>query len=804
MLLKFQSEDSTEEKLYKLVGATHASSLHEHVPLFAALLSLPHPEGFPALTLSPQKQKEKTHEALVAWLCAEAKQQAMTYAWEDLHWADPSTLELLTLFLEQVPTTRLLTVLTFRPEFTPPWGAHSYFSQINLSRLGRQQVREMVNHVAEQAVRTSTGSARTGNLFSFASDSVRPELVEGRVALSDDLINAVIVRTDGVPLFVEELTKSVVESVGATGRSPLQSLDIPSTLQDSLMARLDRLGTAKEIAQLGATLGREFAYELLHAVSPLPEETLQQSLRQLVESELVYQSGIPPQARYLFKHALVQDTAYQSLLKSRRQQYHQQIAQVLDERFLETKETQPELLAHHYTAAGLIAQAIPYWQRAGERATQRSANVEAIAHLSKGLELLKILPDIHERAQQELTLQLALGVPLMATKSWSAPEVKRVYARARELCLQVGETPQLFPVLFGLWIFYTARAEHKAALELVEQCFTLAQSIQDPGFLLEAHLALGVNLFHLGNLVPSREHLEQGLAFYDPQQHRSHAFLYGYDPGVWSLVFAAWALWYIGYPDQALKRNQEALTLAQEISHPFSLGYASFFAAALYQFRREARPTQERADAAITFSIDQGFPELLVLGTLLRGWALAEQRQGTEGLTLIHQSLAADRAIGVELFRPYHLALLAEAYSKAGQLEEGLIALDEALVAVNKTEERRYEAELYRLYGELSVRAGKMANGRIGEKSEVAPSPDLPVALSSPEACFLKAIDIARKQQAKSLELRAATSLARLWQQQGKKTEAHKLLAEVYNWFTEGFDTKDLQEAKTLLEELSH
>jgi len=447
--LQFRPEDSAEEKLHKLtVGATGRSPLHEHVPLFAALLSLPQSDAYPPLMLSPQKQKEKTHEALVAWLCAEAKQQAVTYAWEDLHWADPSTLELLTLFLAQVPTTRLLAVLTFRPEFLPPWSAHSYLSQLTLSRLGRNHVETMV------------------------------EKVTGDRALSKEIIQQIVSKTDGVPLFVEELTKSVVESVGATGRSPLQALGIPATLQDALMARLDRLGTAKEIAQLGATLGREFNYELLAAVSPLDENTLQQGLKRLAESELVFQSGLPPQARYLFKHALVQDTAYHSLLKSRRQQLHQQVAQVLETQFPQTVETQPELIAHHYTEAGLIEQAIPYWQQAGERATQRSAYVEAISHLTRGLEVLKTLRDTPERAQQELTLQLALGPAVFAVKGYTSAEVEQTGIRARELCQQLGESPQLMPVLARLWVFYQNRGELQTAHELAEQLMRLAQSAQ--------------------------------------------------------------------------------------------------------------------------------------------------------------------------------------------------------------------------------------------------------------------------------------------------------------------------------------
>ncbi len=397
----------------------------------------------------------------------------MYCAWEDLHWADPSTLEVLALFLEQIPTARVFSVLTFRPEFTPPWSPRSYLTHLTLSRLGRSQVESMV------------------------------EKVTGGKSLPSEVLQQIVTKTDGVPLFVEELTKTVLESgllIEADDhyelRGPLPPLAIPSTLQDSLMARLDRLAPVKEIVQLGATLGREFSYEVLHAVSPLDEGSLQQGLRQLVEVELLYQRGLPPHATYLFKHALIQDTAYQSLLKSKRQQLHQQIAQVLEEQFPETQETQPELLAHHYTEAGLIAQAIPYWQQAGERASQSSAYVEAISHLTTGLELLKALPDTPERTQQELFLQLTLAQALTATKGFAASEVEQAYARALELSRRVGETHQLFSVLQGLWLFYHGRREFQTTgLELAGQMMRLAQNLQDPGLLLMAHLCLGLNLY---------------------------------------------------------------------------------------------------------------------------------------------------------------------------------------------------------------------------------------------------------------------------------------------------------------------
>jgi predicted ATPase len=712
--------------------------------------------------LSPQQQKQKTLHALLTILLRIAAQQPVLLVMEDLHWVDPSTMEFLGLLVDQGPTARILALLTFRPDFSPPWTGRAHLTQVTLPRLPRHQAVEMTGRVAH-----------------------------GK-ALPPEVVAQVVAKADGVPLFVEELTKMVLESgllqereerYALTG--PLPPLAIPTTLHDSLMARLDRLASVKALAQLGATLGREFSYILLQAVSPWDEETLRRGLHQLVEAEFLYQRGLPPQAAYLFRHALIQEAAYQSLLKSTRQQYHQRIAQVLEARFPETVETQPELVAQHYTEAGLHGQAVTYWQTAGQRSIEHSAYVEAIAQLSKALELLQALPDTPERTRQELDLQTALGPVLIATRGYAAPEVEKAYVRARELCQQVGETPQLFPVLHGLYRFYHIRGELQTAREVGEQVLSLAQSAHDPVLLLpEAHRALGVTLFFLGELVPARAHLEQGIAFYDPRQHCSHTFLYGSDPGMVCLVHAAWVLWCLGYPDQAMQRSYEARALAQEVSHPFNLAFALNFTARLHQYRREGQVAKEQAEAAIALATEHGFPFWVAWGTILRGWALVEEGQGEEGIAQMRQGLAAYLATGAELSWPYWLALLTEAYGKAGQTDEGLTVLAEALAVAHKNEERFYEAELYRLKGELLLQ-----QTALGEQQA--------------ETCFRQAFDVARHQQAKSLELRAAMSLGRLWQRQGKREEAHELLAPIYGWFTEGFDTADLREAKALLEELS-
>jgi predicted ATPase len=761
-ILQFETGDTSDEKFGKLerMLSQYRLPLGESVPLFAPLLSLFLPENhYPQLNLSPQRMRQRTLEAIVATMLELAERQPVLFILEDLHWTDPTTLEFLNLVIEQIPTTSMLTVLTCRPTFQPSWSHRSYLSEITVNRLSREQIERVAAHVA------------------------------GGKRLPAEVLQQIVEKTDGVPLFVEELTKALLESghlKDVDGHYELvgsfSTFAIPATLQDSLMARLDRLVTAKAVAQYAAVIGRQFSYALLQVVSQLDEAMLQHELGRLVEAEIVYQRGLPPQASYLFKHALIQDAAYQSLLKSTRQQYHQRIAQVLEAQFPETAEAEPELLTHHHTEAGLAEQAVGCWQRAGERSNARSAYAEAVAHLTQGLEVLKSLPETSARAQHELLLLTTLGPAVGASKGHGAPETEAVYSRALALCQQVGETPQLFVALMGLWQFALVRAQHQTARALGERLLSLAQSVGAPILLVQAHRALGEALQNLGELLPAQQHLAQASALYDPQHHYARAVLS--DPGVYGLSFVAWVLWLLGYPEQALQRSQAALALARALSHPQSLASALVFAAMLHQCRRERHRVQDRAEAAITLAREQGLPHQVAYGSILRGWALAMQGQWEQGMAQTQQGLGAQQAVGAQIARPHFLALLTEAHAAAGQAEAGLEALTEALALVDHTEERYWEAELYRLKGELLLQQG---------------IPHAPQA----EACFQQALAVARRQQAKSWELRAAMSLARLWQQQGQRAEARELLAPVYDWFTEGFDTADLQEAKALLDTLS-
>jgi tetratricopeptide (TPR) repeat protein len=770
-VLQWHQEDTPDEKLKKLetVLTQYSVSLEQTVPLLAALLSLPHPDRYPPLQLTSQQQRQRTLGAILTLLLALTARQPVLLIVEDLHWLDPSTLELLTLIVEQTPTASICILLTFRPTFEVPWGNRSYVTQITLVRLPRPQVEQMVTHI--------TG----GKPFPGA------------------LLQQVVDQTDGVPLFVEECTKSILET-GLLQETedhyeltePLPTLTIPTTLHDSLMARLDRLDTAKSIAQLGATIGRRVPYALLQAVWQQDEEVLQRELERLVEAELVYQRGLPPQAVYVFKHALIQETAYQSLLKRTREHYHQRIAQVLVEQFPETAALQPELLAHHYTEAGLGEQALPYWQQAGEFAVERSANAEAVSHFMKGLEILKNLPAMPEHTQWELNLQLALAPPLRMIKGHTAPEVEQAYTRAHELSQQVGDELQQFAALMSLWRLYLNRTQLRTARELAEQCLSLAQHVQDSRLLQEANFILGQTLLFQEEPVSARVHLERGIALYEARKGHSQVFSGGIDYGVSCLSCLAWVLWKLGYPDQALARSREALDLATAFSHPYTQGYAMQYKAFLHQSLREARRVQEWAEATIALAHEKEIVHWLAGGLFMRGWALAEQGFVEEGIEQLRQGMDAWETMGTNLGQTHMLFRLAEAYGRRGLVANSLRLLDEALVIMHDREERHFETEAYRLKGELLLQQEEVRRCAHAESPELS-------CLSEAEDCLLHALDLARRRQTKSLELRVAISLSRLWQQQGKRAEAHQMLEGIYSWFTEGFETPDLQEAKTLL-----
>jgi predicted ATPase len=639
------------------------------------------------------------------------------------------TLELLGLYIEQSPTVSMLNVLAYRPEFVPPWSMHSHMTPITLNRLERPEVEALIGYQAD------------GKL------------------MPSEVIEHILAKADGVPLYVEELTKSILESdylheeadrYALTGT--LSEVAIPATLQDSLMARLDRLPTAREIAQLGAVLGREFAYEMLQSLAPLEEPVLQTGLGQLVKNELLYQRGRPPRSRYIFKHALIQDAAYQSLLKRTRQQYHQQVAALMEERFPETVAAQPELVAHHYREAGCTEEAVAYSQKAGQIALGRSANVEAVTHFNKALELLPQLPQAPERHKQELEIQMALGPALVAARGFSDPGVGQAYARAWELCQLLEDNVHLPLVLRGREVFHYVSGELNKAREFAKQLLDLAERQQDPALLVGSYHALGQTLFSLGDLIACRRTVEQGIALFDPAQHRLPNWPGG-QSGEQCYLYGAFVLWVLGYPDQAMRRAEEALTLAEELANPANLINTLAFVALVHVFRREPAAARHRAKAAMEMSAEQRNPFFLAWGTVLHGWAQAAQDQLEDGIAEIQKAIATYRATGSQTWLPYLLALQVETYARAKRLDDGLASVAEALVLAD--EERCWQAELSRIKGELLLASDNHAEA---------------------ERSFFQALDIARRQQAKSWELRAATSLSGLWRDQGKRKEARDLL----------------------------
>lgn len=764
----FERQDAPEIKLEKLETLlSQGSPLDEEVALIADLLSLKLADRYPPFDLTPQGKKEKTFETLLRQVEGLARQTPVLMVFEDAQWIDPTSCELLDLVVERVQRLPVLLLITFRPEFQAPWTDQAHVTMLALNRLDRRGGVAMVERIIG-----NTGS------------------------LPGDIVEEIVERSDGVPLFVEELTKAVLEASmreadvkHALSTPPSAALLIPATLHASLIARLDRLGPGpKEIAQIGAAIGRGFSYELVASVANRSGTELKAELDQLTRAGLVFQRGTPPDASYSFKHALVQDAAYSTLLRVRRQELHHSIADVLAQRFPEITEARPEVLARHYTQAGLTAPAIDYWQRAGERATNHSANREAIAHLRKALELTAGLPDQAAQAERELRLLIALGPALMTTTSWVAPEVMSVYARARQLAQKTGRSAELFATVWGSWLSAFAAGDLTVAEALIDELFQLAQDENSTEFLLQANHAAWPTTMVRGDLQLTRRLIEEGLSLYRRDVHSHHAFLYGgHDPAVCGHATAARVLCFLGYPDQGLAQDGQAMALARDLSHPPTLVHAYWHAAELHQMLGDAPAAKALAEAMLPLLAEHGSPVNFAMATMVRGWALTVLGQLEEGLDQLRSGLAVWRGTGLNVYAPYRLARAADALLLGGAVDDALPVLDEAFAIMHRHGVRWIEAELHRVKGTaLLLRPGSATGGDQAEAEER----------------FRKAIAVARGQDARLLELRAANSLARLWRDWGKHTDARDLLEPVYGWFTEGFDTPDLQEARALLDAL--
>ena len=757
----FARDDPPATRIDKLEAllARGTDRVDQAVPLIAALLGLSTEGRYPALDLTPQRQKQLTLAALVDQLEGLAAAQPVLLAYEDMHWSDPTTQELLGLTIERLHRLPVLLLITYRPEFTPPWPAQPHVSALALSRLGRREGAALVERVVRDK------------------------------ALPDEVAAQIVAKTDGVPLFVEELTKTVLELGLLTDAGdhyelagPLPPLALPSTLHDSLLARLDRLAPVKEIAQIGAALGREFSHALIAAVADRPEPELQAALDQLVAAELVYRRGAPPDVTYSFKHALVQDAAYQSLLRSRRQGLHAKIAAVIEVEQPTKTQQEPELLARHLTQAAQPERAIGYWRAAAQRASERSAYHEAGAHLRKSLELLSELPEAAARDGLELQLQISLGSALVVIHGFSSSAAEAVYVRARELAQKLDDQAQLFKSTWGLWLIHQTRVQVTIGRALAEELLIVAARGADVGQRLEAHHAAWTTLLFVPDLVACRTHTRQGLALYDPEQHSEHKFLYGgHDAGVCGLHHRGVAEWLLGFPDQALEHAREALSLARALGHGPSLLMALNSNAYQHRCRGELAAARERSEEQVRLCVEQEMvPQHVAWGRIGRGWAIALAGDLESGLAGMREGLDQLEAMKVQFRRAHHLALFAEVCALAGRVDEGRLALEAAL----ESAERWWLPEVHRLRGGLAL-------AKAADRAEEA------------EQWFQRALAEARAQQARSLELRAASSLARLWRDQGRRAQAHDLLAPVYGWFTEGFETADLKEAKALLDDLS-
>jgi predicted ATPase/class 3 adenylate cyclase len=764
---QIQPRDSERSCREKVTGKvlTLDRTLEELLPYVLYLLGISERDS-PLLAMDPNIRRERTFDAISCLLLRESLNQPLQLLFDDLQWLDRETEGFLNVLIERIPSTRILLLLNYRPEYQPGWGQKSYCTQMRLDPLGQIESQALLG------------------------------VLLGNAAALEPLKRLILDKTEGNPFFMEEVVRTLVEEgvlLGEPGRycaemAP-QVLRIPATVKGVLAARMDRLAPAqKELLQTLAVIGKEFPWSLVRQVAGQPEDQLRHLLARLQASEFIYERPAFPEVEYAFRHALTQEVAGQALLADQRCELHERTARAIEALFRRQLKDHCGELAHHYGLSGNIPKAVEYLQCTARQAIERSAHLEAVPHLQAALNLLKRLPDTADRARQELDLRIAMGAALIPTKGYASREVEETFTRALVLCEQGGETRQLFHAKLGLRTLFSLRAEHKTAYDLGERLIALAQSLEDPELLGRAHIVLGSTLFNLGEPRTARIHLEQGLASADLERHWANGFLLGQDPVVHGFITFGRALWYLGYPDQAGKRIQEALALARKLSHPYSLAMGLTLAAELHQCRHEAQRALEYAEAAFELATEQGFPFWRAWAMIMRGWALAEQGSADDGVAQVREGLSAYQATGAELSRPYQLALLAQACGKAGQAEAGLETLAEALNLVACKGERYHEAELHRLKGELLL-----------QRSAALPDCEAETV----EACFHQAITIARHQGARSLELRAATSLARLWQRQSRTAAAREALTAIHATFAEGFDTADWQEAQALLDALA-
>ena len=762
-VLDFSADQSPSARFERLAQhlEDYGLSRPESIGLMAKLLFLPPDERYGIAGLTPAREREETFRVLQQWLRAFSARQPTLFLVEDLHWSDASTLEFLGQFVTQPQPDRVLTVLTFRPEFKVPWASAPNQTILALNRLTRRQVTEWVRNDTR---------------------GVSPE----------SLVAQIYQRTGGVPLLVEEFTRIVRESPGfhlerggSRSSEAVTARDIPATLQDLVVARLDHMTSDRETALLAAALGRQFGYELFAAILSVGEEKLRVELAKLVSADILYVEGQPPHCTYFFKHALLEEALYAAIDETKRRQFHQRIAETMEMRFLTTVETQPELLAEHFAKAGLIQKAVGYCLKAGLRSRDRFANVEAVSHFHKGLELLETLEATAERDARELEFLAPLGTAYIAWRGYAAPEVGPVFRRAHALCERVGQTPQLFPIMWGNFAYHIVRGDFVICRELAEEAMAFGALLNDPGILMETLFLRGVTQMYRADFAGARSSCARGITDFDDRERTAFwARLVGEDAGVTHRCYLALALWHLGFPDQALQLNRETVELARTLNQPFSLEYALHHTGWLCQHCRLGVQAQMAGEEQMRIATEQGFLFWHASGTLYAAGGLLLQARMERGLHLLEQGLEAYRITGAELGLPYYLSMLADARMRLRRFAEAHAALNEAMALAEENDERFQEPELYRLRGELLLAE---SDNRLAA-----------------EECFRRAIELAERYQSKAWKLRATTSLTRLWQKQGRREEAFKALSGVYISYTEGFKTPDLADAATLLESLGN
>jgi predicted ATPase len=758
----FNSERLRNANSYKkLVGflTQYGMSSPEMITIFSSLLAVPTEERLSVSNLSPSQERKQILEALIAILLEVAAGQPVVLVVEDLQWADPTTLELLGMLVDQGTTAPILSVFTFRPNFEAPWGIRSHINHIRLTGLSPTNIKEMVSRIA------------------------------GKKVLPDNIISHVVSSSDGIPLFVEELTKTVIEAdfLRDAGdhyelRQPVDSLIIPSTLRESLTARLDRLGEEKLVAQIAATIGREFTFQLLlKVVASKDEEALEKDLSTLVRGDLLYQRGVPPRSAYTFKHALIQEAAYESLLKTERQAYHCRIAGALETIFPQITEGQPELLARHYLIGGQNEQAVEYLGRAADRALQRSAYIEAINHITSGLKLVGGHGKTPDHVRKELKFQISLGIALTATRGYPNSEVEQAYLRAKALSNEVGEGAESYDVSLGLWKIYASRGEILKAHQMAEDLLALANKLKEPEMILTANLAVGIFLLTMGKLNNAEEHFKQALDKYEPERYRAVAVKFGQDPGLTAMAWSALGLWLRGYPSRARLLTQQAIDLAHKQGHPYSLAYVLWTTAEIDLIDRDVSAAQSKAEELHELCNEHHFELYKSYESILRGWLAVRKEQNITGVHEMSRGLAAYERIGGKLQRPFLLGLIADAYRTTGKAAEGLEMIDKALQIADATHEQWYKAELLRLKAELFTQCP----GRF---------------LLGAKELHHRAVEVAESQGACSLALRATISLVRLWQADEKISQGRDRLRNAYKAMGQNQSSVDLREAEHLLE----